>query len=949
MNLKKSLLIATVAMLAFFTAKPAMAQAEMMQPLPIDTAVHIGTLPNGLTYIVRHNAEPKNRANYYIAQRVGSILEDDNQRGLAHFLEHMAFNGTKNFPGKNLISFLERIGTKFGADLNAYTAFDETVYTIMDAPSSDLKVVDSCLLIMHDWSNNITLDPKEIDNERGVIHEEWRSRNSADLRLITNVLPKVLPNNKYPERLPIGSMDVIDNFPYEALGDFYKKWYRPDLQAIIVVGDIDPAYVINKLTEYFKDVPAPVNAAERYYVEIEDNIEPLCGIATDPEATNTSVSIMYKNEAPSREEKASIVGFLYNYFETCVGHMANGRFSEILQKPNAPFISAGQYISPIMGMGQNSNALSFQAIAREGEVVKALNALVAEAQRIRQHGFTESEYERARTNILKSMEDAYKERDKQKSGALVEEYKEYYLNGGYIPGIAMEYQLLQQIAPNIPVDMINQFVGEFIKDENVVLMVMGPAKDGLIYPTEAEFIEAFKAASKQEVEPYKEEVSDAELIDNTPKAGKIVSEKKNGKYGSTELTLSNGVKVYIKATDFKDDEILMSAKKPGGTLLYDYNKEKENLNLVNQAISIGGLGKFNAIDLRKALTGRSASVNASIGATQEGISGYSTKADFETMLQLTYLHFTGIRQDNDAYEAFVDRYAESLKSQEANPMISLIDSMSSFVYNDNPVVTRMKAADLDKVSYDRMLEIARERFADASGYQFYIVGNINVDEAKPLIAQWLGSLPANKKAKAVKPATEKVPVPAPGKEKLVFKRDLDTPMATILDVISAKVPYTHKNVLMTNILSDILDQMYTTSIREEEGGTYGVSSSASLSEFPYGRLSLEIFFNSSPERADQLNELALKELADIAKNGPNPEYVEKTKLNHKKNREDNLRKNGFWRNQLENFYYNNNKRDWVTDWEKTLDGITNKDIQQFVADILKQNNERVIIMLPTEK
>ncbi|MDY6122513.1 MAG: insulinase family protein [Porphyromonas sp.] len=932
MNLRKVLLIFALAITAVL---PASLSAQQLQPLPIDSAVRYGKLPNGLTYIVRHNANPQKRANYYIAQTVGSVLEEENQRGLAHFLEHMAFNGTKNFPGKNLISFLERIGCRFGADLNAYTSFDETVYTIMDAPTQDMKVVDSCLLIMHDWSNNITLDGKEIDEERGVIHEEWRARDNGNLRAMTYSLDKAFPNNKYGQRMPIGTMEVVDNFPHEDLRAYYKKWYRPDQQCVIVVGDLDPDYVVKKLTEIFSDIKAPENAAERYYVQVEDNIEPIAIIATDPEVTGIRVQVMYKRDAMPKEVKASVAGLMYNYAEQIVTSVINERFSEISMKPNAPFLQAGAFDSPYMGVAKTKDAFNFIAITRENEVEKSLTALVGEIVRLRRFGLTNTEYDRARTNLLKKMENAYNERGKRTNGSYTEEYKSFFVDGGYIPGIETEYQMMKQIAETLPVNAINTLLAEFLPtDKNLVLSVMGPKKEGISYPTEAELIAIYNKASEQEVEAPKEEVSETKLMEKTPNKGKILSVKKNQKYGATEVKLGNGVSVYLKKTDFKDNEVQLYATKEGGYSTYG-KKDDLNVKVLDDVATLGGIGKFDAVALTKALAGRSANISTTVSLHEDQLTGSSTVEDFETLMQLFYLNCTDIRLDKDAYEAYKQRQVERIKSMAGNPLITLRDSIAYAFYDNDPIVKPLTVEDYNKISYERALQIVKERFGNVYGMKVFLVGNIDEEKMLPLIKNYLGSLPSNKKNAGKTNHNRQLRL-RPGKMDLFYEKEMDTPMAQIYDMIHGKMEYNLKNVLVMDALTAVLDQCYIASIREAEGGAYSVSVSGEVQFQPKDEAYILVNFPTDPNRAEAMNKLVYVELDNIIKNGPKKEHLEKTLTNMRKSHEENLRKNIYWLYNLRRFYTRG--ADWDTVYNETINSITPADLQKLAKELIEQGN-----------
>lgn len=928
---------------------PQLAVAQNIEKLPIDPAVKMGVLPNGLTYIIRQNSEPKGRANYYIAQKVGSILENEQQLGLAHFLEHMAFNGTKNFPGKNLISFLERIGCRFGADLNAYTAFDETVYTIMDAPT-DLgnEIIDSCILILHDWSSNIELDGNEIDEERGVIHEEWRSRNNAGIRTLTALLPKIFPDNLYAHRMPIGTMDVVLNFDHSAIRDFYHKWYRPDLQGIIIVGDIDPDYVEGKIKEYFADIPAPKDPAERFYVEVEDNKEPINALVTDKENTSTQVMVFYKHDVMPKEIDGTIVDAMIDYMNAVVGRIFNERFEAISKKPNAPFLAAGLNYDKYI-VAHTKDALSVFAVAKDGQAEDALKAIAKEVRRVDQHGFLQSEYDRAKKAVLKAYEDMYNERGKRSNGSYIEEYKTYFLNGGYIPGIEMEKMFIEQIANNLQLEQINQYVKELITDDqNLVVAVTGPEKEGIAYPKEEELSTIYLQAYNQDVEALKEEASNTELLDkNLIKGGKLLSEKKDNKFGATELKLDNGITVRILPTDYKDDEIRMRGITEGGLRLY-YNNDNDILNakLVNQVIDLGGLGAFDELALDKALTGYSASASISVADYTTSVYGSSTVKDFEKMLQLTYLYFTDIRTDQQAYDVFKQKMIDQLKMAERNPMSSLGDSIASLMFDYDLEHRPLKVEDFDKVSYERMLQMARERLASADGFNFFFVGNIDIEAAKPLIVKYLGSLPKGKATPKMDRTKEKMP--RQGMKTMAYTKEADTPTAVTMDILHAPYTYNLKNTLVAEILNGVLDQVLVASIREREGGTYSPSAYATLEKDPKNTLTTQVFFISDPDKAQSLNKVVFDELNILAEKGVDQTYVEKTVTNMKKVYNENLRKNGYWMGVLARYYFFD--ENFHDDYMKTLESIAAKDVQEAVKALLKANNrlELYFKALPAE-
>ena len=606
----RSLLVVAFVLCASF--QQAVAQQMQFPPLPVDKNVRIGQLDNGLTYYIRHNKLPENRAEFYIAQKVGSILEEPQQRGLAHFLEHMAFNGTKNFPGDDkglgVIPWCETVGIKFGTNLNAYTSIDETVYNISNAPIDRAGVLDSCLLVLHDWSNYILLKDDEIDKERGVIREEWRSRNSGMLRVYTDLLPTIYPGDKYADCMPIGSIDVINNFPYKDIRDYYHKWYRPDLQGIVIVGDIDVDAVEAKLKAIFADVQKAVNPAERVYYPVADNKEPIVAIGTDKEVDDPSIEVYFKQDATPDSEKNNVGYLASQYMTSMITSMLNARLSELTQSANPPFTRAYSSYGNFF-VAKTKEALNLSASSKADGIEKALKVLLQEAERARRFGFTESEYARARANYLQRLESAYNEREKTKHGSYVREYVRNFLDAEPIPGIETEYAMMNQLAPNLPVQAINMAIQQLVPDSNQVVIIAGPEKEGLKYPQKEEVIALLKGMKSLDLQPYVDKVSDEPLMKEAPKGGKIVSEKEGEIYGSTKLVLSNGVTVYVKKTDFKADEIRMKGTSLGGKSLFP-DKDALNFAVMDNVVAVGGLGNFSQVDLTKVLAGQKVSVRA---------------------------------------------------------------------------------------------------------------------------------------------------------------------------------------------------------------------------------------------------------------------------------------------------------------------------------------------------
>ena len=914
---------------------------QQTPPIPTDPNVRIGKLDNGLTYYIRHNELPEKRADFYIAQKVGSILEEDNQRGLAHFLEHMCFNGTKNFPDKTLIQYLESIGVKFGENLNAYTSIDETVYNISNVPVIRDGVVDSCLLILHDWADDLTLDPKEIDSERGVIHEEWRTSTNAMMRMYEKALPTLYPGSKYAYRLPIGIMEVVDNFPYQALRDYYEKWYRPDQQGIVVVGDIDVDKIEAKIKKIFSPIKMPDNPAEREYFQVPDNKETIVAIETDKEQANPVAYLCYKHEAIPNEQKGNMDYLVVNYMKSMIENMLNARLNELTQTANPPFIFA-QVSDQEFLISKTKDAFTGIVASKEDGIDSAITAIVREIERVHKFGFTASEYARAKADYLRMLESAYNERNKVKNGAYVDEYVRHFIDNEPIPGIENEYAIMNQIVPNLSVEMVNSLIPALVTDSNLVVNVFFPEKEGLKVPSKEEILAAVNKVKAETLTAYEDKVSDEPLISEKPQGGKITKQE-NGPFGSTILTLSNGVRVILKSTDFKADEIRMRAFSPGGSSLFP-NDEIININVMNDVASIGGLGNFSNVDLEKVLAGKKASVSASVGGNTEGLSGSCSPKDFETLMQLVYLSFTAPRMDNDAFTSFKNRLQASLANQEANPMTALQDTLQKALYMGHPRTIRMKADMVDKIDYAKVMEMYKDRFKDASDFTFYFVGNIDLETAKPLIAEYLGALPAINRKETFKDTKMSI---RKGVYKNEYAKEQQTPTATIVFLYSGKAPYTLKNDILLSFATQVLNMVYTEEVREKEGGTYGVNCFGDLQKYPKEQLLLQIVFQTDPAKKDKLAGIVVDELKKLAAEGPSDVHLQKVKEYMLKKYADNQKENGYWMNNLNDyFYYGMDMTEGYTD---IVNSITAKDIQKFVSDLLKQGNEIEVTMTVPNK
>ena len=914
----------------------------MTDKLPVDPKVRLGKLPNGMTYYIRHNELPKERADFYIVQNVGSMQEEENQRGLAHFLEHMAFNGTKNFPQetRSIDDFTESIGMRMGENLNAYTSFDETVYMLSNVPVTKQENIDTCLLVLHDWSAFLTLADSLIEKERGIIREEWRTSTDAQMRLWEQQLPKMLPGSRYANRLPIGSIDVINNFKAEELRDYYRKWYRPDLQAIIIVGDIDVDLIEEKIQMQFRDIPAPVNPAPRELAPVPDNKEPLVSIATDRESPNTILSIYFKHNILPDEVKGTMMDYATSYMQQVISHAMNERFSEILQKANPPFLAAyagdGEYM-----IARTKNAWTSAALVKPDGIDEAMNTLMTETKRVKIFGLTEAEYNRAKTNLLMNMESIYKDRDNQRNSSYAQEYVRNFTVDECIPGIEMEYQLMQQLASTFPVQNVNAYIREAIGDENIVISLMGPDKEDMIYPTEDELLTKFMKAQLIAVEPPKEELSNEPLITSLPVSGSVIEVKESPLFGATVYTLSNGIQVITKETDYKKDEILMRASSKGGSSLFT-DDDVYNLKAINDVIDLGGLSDFSATTLSKILTGKNVYCTSTIGNDYEGLRGTSVPSDIRTLFELIYLHFTAPRNDDEAYASFMERAQAQLENLKLNPMLDFNDSIIKALYNDQIRAMRLEPEDLQKINYDRIMDMYRERFADASDFVFTFVGNIEKDSIVPLMEQYLGALPSLKRIE--QGDESRMPVPRKGNYTNHFHRTLETPKASVLSVYSGQMDYDIETSLMASILKQILDLVYLEKVRENESGSYNVNVTINIAAFPKGQTIFQTHFETDPDLKDKLINIVKDELMQIVNNGPREIDLTKTLESMLKRHDESMQENSYWLSVIDAYHFRG--YNWHTDYQTILESVTSEKIRIFAKKLIDQGNYIEVVMEP---
>lgn len=931
-----------VGILCLFFALPLFASQEV-NPLPLDSAICYGKLENGLTYYIRQNAQPEQRAEFYLVQATGSLQEDDNQRGLAHVLEHMAFNGSECFPEQEIDSYLERIGLKNGENLNAYTAFDETVYTIMNAPTFRSGIIDSCLLILRDISSNLLLNDEAIEKERAVIREEWRTLRDANYRLSEQQYPVLLAGSRYAERLPIGRIEVIESFKPDDLKAYYKKWYRPDMQAVIVVGDLDTAYVKSKLTELFGAIPKPVGEVERIYASVPDNEQPRVCIAKDKESPGYIVNLFYKHDKMPDELYASVLGLRQDYLQTVASTLLNERLDLLLYEADPPFIFGESSIGNYMGT-RTKAAWSVAAIAEEGKVESTLGVLAREAERVKRHGFSNPEYERVKVNVLKYYETLYLERNNEESSTYANAYVNHFTMGGYLPDMETEFAWVNQIAETTTLDDINRYAREVLDTRNVIISITGPDKDGPgLYPAEEALVDIFNQSTEVEIDSYEEEENSRPLLGVQPIPGEIIQIDQDTVFDATILKLSNGVRVVAKKTAFREDEVVVSGTSPGGKTLFD-EKDLHNQKVLMDVVSIGGLGEHTAVELNRILAGKQVTCTATIDDNSETVGGYSSSSDLRTLFELIYLHFMAPRMDAEAFSSYVSRLNAQLKNLELNPMVAFSDTLTTALYGNNPKVKRITKEEIAALDYARILEMYKERFEDASDFVFTVVGNFNMDSLQLFAKEYLASLPVQHR---VEKGNEQALVPLKkGVKSIHFKKVMETPKATAVHFYHGHTDYTLKNILTANILTQLLDLIYMEKIRKDEGGSYGVSSLAQLTAFPNGQTSLQIYYDTDPQKVEQINKLILAELQNLAENNPKSEHLAKIKENIVKNFQENQTSNLYWLSLIDNYYFSGLNA--YTDYLATLAGITPEHIRNFTKALVSSGNHVEVILTPEE-
>lgn len=901
-----------------------------------DNTIRKGILPNGMTYYIRHNAQTKGVADFYIAQKVGSILEEKRQRGLAHFLEHMAFNGTKHFPGNTLqpgiVAWCESVGIKFGANLNAYTSVDQTVYNISAAPVTREGVIDSCLLILNDWSHELLLTDKEIDKERGVIEEEWRTRRSgmAMQRLSEQAMPVIYAGTKYSDCMPIGNIDIVRTFPYNDLRDYYSKWYRPDLQAIIVVGDINEDKIEEKIKKLFAKIPLPQNPAHRIYYPIGNNEKMILYTATDKEQPTVNFTLYMKRDVTPKQERNTIQNYADDYKTNILRMAINDRLEELSRTKNAPFISASVRSGNFF-LASTKDAFELSGVLKEGKAIEAIQLLVGEVERARANGITIDELKRGKAEMLSYAENDYNDRSNRRNGEFVEQCVQNFLEETPIIEPEKELEIVRKLDKTVTIDDVNELAKTIITNQNQVVTMFGPDKNTFKMPTNSSIENAILKAQKQHYTPYKTQNTLTErLITKLPKPGSIISER-TYKYGYTEFTLSNGLKVYVRPTNFEPDEVNLKLFSLGGKNIYP-DSEMPNLTYLMAGATIGGVAQYNDLTLEKMLAGKTATVTPFIDNDTRGMAGTSNVKDTKTLLELVYLYFTQPRKDPQAFKNLMEQQQEFLTNAHVNPMLAYNDTLHKVAYATNRMAS-MDKEQLKRVNYNRIMHIYKELFANAANFKLILTGNININKLKPLLCQYIATLPSNNAKETIGTYEPKL---VDGKKTYIFHKKQTTPTAITTIVIKGKMEYNNRNELLMDAIGQLLRIVYTEKVREDKGGTYSVQASGNLQHHPNDEALLRIAFQTDPQKYNDLIPIVYKELEKMATEGPSQQDLDKVKAYELKVYNQVLRMNNYWEYVLYTDLYNGIDVD--TDFRYIVENMTCDDIRTTLRNLLNQNN-----------
>jgi zinc protease len=929
---------------------PQSVQAQMPQlpPIPVDSAVRIGHLDNGITYYIRHNEYPKGQAEFYIAQKVGSIQEEDSQRGLAHFLEHMCFNGTKHFPGNELISWLESVGVKFGQNLNAYTSVDRTVYNMSNVPVAREGVQDSCLLILRDWANDLLLSPEEIDKERGVIHEEWRRSNVGQMRILNQLLPTIYPDSKYAYRLPIGTMEVVDNFEPQTLRSYYEKWYRPDLQGILVVGDINPDRIEAKIKEMFSTITMPENPAKFETYPVPDHQGTIYAIGKDKEMPYSIVELVFKHDPTPDAEKVSMAYLMEDYAIDMIESMLSTRLNDLTSKSDCPASMANAEYGKFM-ISKTKEAFTLVSLPKDNSL-DAIATVYREGLRAVRGGFTASEYDRARSEYLSTLEKAYTNRATTTSNSLVREYVENFIDNEPIPGIENEFTIMSMLANQIPVEAINQMMSELMPADNRILIAMYPDKEGVEIPTEEQFAAALAAVDAEQIEGYVDNVINEPLIAKLPKKGKIVGTSTDKVYGATVWTLSNGAKVVAKPTDFKAGEILFKAGASGSATAAFPDSYNNEIRLLPYTTRMMGMGPYDNASLSKYLAGKQASVSVNLGGNfTRDMSGSAVPKDLTTMMEMIYSWFTAPTLSAEEFESNKNAMRAMLHNQEANPEYQFSKKLTKYLY-ESP---RSYALDIDVVDgadRQRSLEIVKKAFENAGEYTFYFVGSFDLDTLKPLVEQYIASLPGKavkKNAKYPEVASTELIRKGSGTEK--EQMTMDTPTTYTSIMLYGDMPVNAKNKTLASVAGQILSARLLKLVREDLGAVYSIWAVGRQTRVSEDKGSSNAMITSSfpmkPEMRDQVLAIIAGQIEDM-QNAANitDEELGKVKEFMLKNAEEALKKNDSLISAMR--AYQEAPFDAYLNAAELAASVTAADVADFMTRLAAQGNYRVFLLEP---
>lgn len=914
-------------------------QGVVAQEIPVDDRVTIGKLDNGLTYYIMENEKPEDRAEFRLAVNAGSILEDEDQLGLAHFVEHMAFNGTENFEKNELVDYLELTGTRFGPDLNAYTSFDETVY-MLQVRTDDEQIFDQGLQIIRDWAGGVTFSEEEIDKERGVVISEWRSRLSADQRMQKEYLPVLYKDSRYAERLPIGKTEIIENASYDRIRDFYEDWYRPELMAVVAVGDFSKEEVEKQIKALFSDLTSPDEVRERKEYTVPFHEETLTQVSSDEEAAFTRVQVSIKH--PEFEVK-DLATYEQHLTHRLYNIMFNNRLDELAQKADAPFIFAYSGYGNEVG---DVDAYNSYATVQEGEALKGLEAVLLQLKKVKEHGFTEAELERAKTSMIEAAERGLREADKQESSRLAMRYVYHYLDDNPILGPEQMVDLYKRLLGEIKLDRVNQLPSKWLIDENRTIIITGPSGEEKALPGEAEIDEVIAKVEETQVEPYTEASLDEPLISELPNIGAVVEKETDEETGITEIKLSNGVKVILKPTDFQNDEILFRAQSPGGHSLYsdeEYFAATQSASIVSEC----GFGNYTPVDLSKKLAGKTVSVNPYVGFYYEGLSGSSSVKDLETMMQLIHLAFTAPRKDEELFASWKQKNMGIYGNLMSNPQYYFINFAINTIYKDNPRAGIPTAEQFSEVELDKAYNIYQERFRDADDFRFFFVGNFNEEELIPLAQQYLATLPATVDSEEWKDIGMRT---AEGPLDTTIYRGM-AEKANVNITLQQEAEYSVKDEFVYDAMLGVLRIMLRENLREEKGGVYGVRVSGSLSKIPYEKYDLTVSFNSDPERTEELVNAVYDEINALVTDGPDSLDIEKVKETTRQSYIKNLKENSFWISKLQDIYEDEKDPSilLMDNWEEKLSLITEENIHKAARQYLTDDKWLQLIMYPEKK